>query len=69
MPGSRVFRHDAFCDGAVNGRYGYFISSFSYGFVTCLNGFHNILDGRTDVRTLAGVVATVAFRLTCPFTS
>ncbi len=69
MPGSLVFGQDALCYGTINGRNCFFISGFSCGFVAVVNGFHHVLDGRAHVGTLAGVVATVAFRLTCPFTS
>ena len=61
MPRSLVFRHDAFGHGAVDRRHGCFVGGIGGGLVTGLDGFENILDGRTDVRTLAGVATAVAF--------
>ena len=58
---SFVFGHDAFCHGAVDCRYGRCVGSIGVGFVTGLDGFQNVLDGRTGVRTLTGVATAVAF--------
>ena len=61
MPRSLVFWHDAFCHGAVDRWHSRFVGGVGCGLVTGLDGFQNVLDGRTDVRTLTGVATAVAF--------
>ena len=61
MPRGLVFRHDAFCHGTVDCRHGRFVGGLGCGLVTGLDGIHNVLDGRTDVRTLTGVATAAAF--------
>jgi len=61
MPGSLVFRHQALRHGTINGGHRCFVSSFGCGFVARIDSFQNALDGRADMRTLAGIAAAVAF--------
>ena len=69
MPGRLVARHDALGHGTVDGRNGGLVSGFCGGLVALVDGSQHALDGRPHMGTLAGVLAAVAFCLTCPFTS
>ena len=69
MSRSFVFVHDALGHGFINGGYSIFICRFGRLFIARFDRLQNFLDRRANVRTLAGVLPTVAFRLTGSFSS